>query len=175
MHNFTWRLDIDLNGAGGDSAYLTNHVENFDFTPPAEGSTARDTRNLISVEGSRVWSPGHFNTLVIEDSTLKNGNNRATSYELVPLRSGTARHTEPFTKEDFWVTRYRPAEILAVNLPEYIRNPQSTENQDIVVWYTGSEHHEKNSRDEDRNTVPILWTGFELIPNNLFDGTPFYR
>jgi Cu2+-containing amine oxidase len=178
LHNFTWRLDIDLNGAGGDSAYLTNHVENFNPPPPPPGfqpgSTATDNRARISVEGSRVWNPQRFNTLVIEDSTLTNGNNRATSYELVPMRSGTARHTEPFTEKDFWVTRYRPEQILAVNLPNYISNQQSTANQDIVIWYTGSEHHENNSRDEDRNTVPVLWTGFELIPQNLFDGTPFY-
>jgi Cu2+-containing amine oxidase len=173
MHNFTWRLDIDLNGAGGDSAYLTSHLENLTVSP----SNAMDKRALISEEGSRVWNPQHFNTLVIEDSTLKNGNTppRATSYELVPMRSGTARHTEDFTKEDFWVTRYRPEQILANKLPTYISNQQATANQDLVIWYAGSEHHETNSRAEDNNTVPIIWTGFELIPNNLFDGTPFYR
>jgi len=170
MHNFTWRLDIDLNGAGGDSAYFTSHLE--DLSVPK--SSAMDKKALISVEGSRVWNPQHFNTLLVEDSTLKNGNNRPTSYELVPMRAGTARHTEPFTKEDFWVTRYRPEQILADSLPSYISNQQPTANQDIVIWYTGSEHHENNSRDEDRNTVPVLWTGFELIPNNLFDRTPFY-
>jgi primary-amine oxidase len=182
MHNFTWRLDIDLNGAGGDSAYLTRHLEDPTAplppgcSPPGCGSSAMDKRALISVEGSRVWNPQRFNTLVTEDSTLKNGNTppRATSYELVPMRSGTARHTEDFTKEDFWVTRYRPEQILANKLPTYISNQQDTSNQDIVIWYTGSEHHETNSRAEDNNTVPIIWTGFELIPNNLFDGTPFY-
>ena len=179
MHNFTWRLDIDLDGAGGDSAYLTRHVENFNPPPPRPllGSTAKDKRFLISVEGGRVWNPEDFNTLVVEDSTLKNqnGTGRATSYELVPMRSGNARHSEDFTKKDFWVTRYNPEQILANGLTSYVSGGQSTVNQDIVVWYTGSEHHENNSRDEDRNTVPVLWTGFELIPNNLFDGTPFYQ
>ena len=28
--------------------------------------------------------------------------------------------------------------------------------------------------DKDKNTVQILWTGFDLIPNNLFNKTPFY-
>jgi Cu2+-containing amine oxidase len=178
MHDFTWRLDIDLNGAGGDSAYLTRHVEK-NLTPPfppaATGSTAQDHRGLISVEGSREWNPEEFNTLLIEDRTLLNGNGRHTSYELVPMRSGTARHSEPFLKKDFWVTRYNPAQsLLARNLPDYVRDKQPTENQDLVIWYTGSEHHENHSRDEDRDTVPILWTGFELVPQNLFDGTPFY-
>jgi Cu2+-containing amine oxidase len=170
MHNFTWRLDIDLNGANGNSAYLTSHLE--DLT--VMDSTATDTKDLIEVEGSRVWNPQHFNTLEIFDRTLKNGNGRPTSYELVPMRTGTARHSEPYTKKDFWVTRSNPEELLAKNLPTYIEDRQSTVNEDLVLWYTGSAHHEDNPRDEDRNTVPVIWTGFELVPKNLFDHTPFY-
>ena len=92
------------------------------------------------------------------------------------LRSGSARHSEDFTKKDFWVTRFRgaTAELLADNLPNYIADQQSTVNADIVVWYTGSVHHENNERDEDDNTTPVLWTGFELRPKNLFDRTPFF-
>jgi Cu2+-containing amine oxidase len=173
MHNFTWRLDIDLNGAGGDSAYLTSHYEDLTALPPS--TTATDGKDLISVEGSLVWNPDNFNTLQIVDNTLKNTNDRPTSYELVPMRSGTARHMEPFTKKDFWVSRYDPAQsLLANNLPNYVRDRQSTVNQDLVIWYTGSEHHENDSRDEDKNTVPVLWTGFDLIPNNLFNHTPFF-
>ena len=174
MHNFTWRLDIDLNGAGGNSAELTSHVEDLAVLR----STAKDERELIRVEGSRVWNPYNFNSLLIFGHDLENGpppNGRRTAYELVPLRTGTARHTEAFTREDFWVSRYDPAQsFLADNLPDYVRDKQSTVNQDLVIWYTGSEHHENNSRDEDKNTVPVLWTGFDLVPNNLFNHTPFY-
>ena len=175
IHDFTWRLDIDLNGAGDDSAYFASHYEDLTAVPPA--ITATDGRDLIDVEGGLVWNDQNFNTLQIQDRTLKNAptNGRPTSYELVPMRSGTARHLETFTKKDFWVTRYdRAQSFFADELPDYVRNKQSTRNQDIVIWYTGSEHHENNSRDEDKNTVPVLWTGFELIPNNLFDRTPFY-
>ncbi len=174
MHNFTWRLDIDLNGAGGDSAYLTSHNEDLTLS----NSKATDGKDLIDVEGGLVWNDQNFNTLEIFDSTLKNGNGpdaRRTSYELVPMRTGTARHTEAFMKKDFWVSRYNPSQqFFADYLPDYVRDKQSTVNQDLVIWYTGSEHHENNSRDEDNNTVTVLWTGFELVPNNLFNRTPFY-
>ena len=171
MHSFTWRLDVDLNGAGDDSVYFTRHVEN--LTPP---STAMDDLFLIQIEGSRVWNPERFHTLEIFDRTLQNEHGRPTSYELVPLRSGSARHSEDFTKKDFWVTRFRAptAELLADNLSSYIADQQLTVNADIVVWYTGSVHHENNERDEDDNTTPVLWTGVELRPKNLFDGTPFW-
>ena len=173
MHNFTWRLDIDLNGAGGDSAIWTSHNEIFAL---GQNSSATDDAELIPVEQGLVWNPKKFNTLRVEDSTLKNGSTppRATSYEFVPMRGGTSRHTELFTKKDFWVTRYNPDQFLAKDLPNYVSQRQSTDKQDIVIWYTGSEHHEEHSRDEDKNTVPVLWAGFELVPNNLFDHTPFY-
>jgi Cu2+-containing amine oxidase len=176
MHNFTWRLDVDLNGAGGDSASLTSHNEDLTITPGPGVINSTDEKDLISLEGGLVWNPRNFNTLSIVDKTLKNGNNRATGYELVPMRSGTARHIEDFTQKDFWVTKYDSAQsFLADNLPMYVQNRQSTVNQDIVIWYTGSEHHENNSRDEDKNTVPVLWTGFDLVPQNLFNGTPFFN
>lgn len=169
MHDFTWRLDIDLNGAGGDSASITKHVENLAVTP----STATDSSSLITTEASLVWNATQFNTLEITDSALVNGNGRPTSYELIPLRSGTARHSEAFTKKDFWVTSHNGAELLANNLPTYV-NGGSTVNSDNIIWYTGSAHHENNMRDEDRQTVPVLWVGFQLEPHNLFEGTPFF-
>jgi len=171
MHNFTWRLDIDLDGANGDSVRWTKHTENL----APQKSTAMDSSELILIEQGLVWDPQNFNTLQVQDNRLENGNGRRTSYELVPLRSGTARHSEAFTKKDFWVSRYNPAQsFFADDLPNYVSGRQSTVNQDLVIWYTGSEHHESHSRDEDFNTVSVLWTGFQLVPNNLFDQTPFY-
>jgi len=170
IHNFTWRLDVDLNGAGGDSVHLTRHAENFLVNP----STSADAESLIAVEGGRIWSPTTFNTLEIHDSLLQNGRGRPTAYELVPLRTGTARHTELYTRNDFWVTAFSSTELLAKLLPSYV-NGQNVGSADIVMWYTSSAHHENGMRDEDRDTVPLLWTGFELVPQNLFDRTPFHR
>src|SRR5205807_4065176 len=174
IHNFTWRLDIDLNGASNNSAYWTSHLEQ--LTAPFG---AVDNRVPIEVEGSRVWNPEQFNTLEIGDARLQNGMGHDTSYELVPMRTGTARHHNPlypWTQADFWVTRYRPSQLQVVNgrtfqelplpsLPDYITG-EPTITKDLVIWYTGSEHHENGSRDEDLNTVPVLWTGFELVPHN---------
>jgi primary-amine oxidase len=178
MHDFTWRLDIDLDGPGGDSVYLTRHLEDLTASP---NSTAEDRRELISVEGGRTWIPGEFNTLEIFDRTLRNGNQRRTSYELVPARHGNARHTEPYSRRDFWVTRFAGvnAELFAMDLPADVADRQPTVDADIVVWYTSSVHHEDMERDEDGFTedvgaIPVLWTGFELRPRNLFDGTPFF-
>ncbi len=167
MHTFSWRLDIDLNGSDGDSVQLTRHSE------PLPGLSATDHERLITTESGLVWKPRKYNTLEISDSSLQNDNGRTTSYELVPLRSGTARHNEAFTKKDFWVTRFKEGELLARNLPSFLTN-ESVVNTDVVIWYTVGAHHENGMRDEDRDTVPVKWVGFELSPKNLFNDTPLY-
>ncbi|WBK02579.1 hypothetical protein MMG94_21820 (plasmid) [Methylocystis parvus OBBP] len=111
--------------------------------------------------------------MVVSDSVLKNARGRRTEYELIPLRSGVARHTELFSRNDFWITRAKPDELLAVHLPNYARG-ESVAGEDIAVWYTGSLRHEDHMRDEDRDAVPVLWVGFELRPRNLFDATPLF-
>ena len=169
MHSMSWRLDIDLNGAGGDSVFRTEHIEDLSENP----SDADDNETLIATEGGRTWVDTSFSSLDIEDDTLQNGRGRPTSYELVPYRTGTGRQSEDFTKSDFWVTVANPSELFARDVTSYV-NGQDTSSADVVVWYTGSEHHENGMRDEDRDAVPVLWTGFELRPKNLFDGTPLY-
>ena len=169
MHAFTWRLDIDLGGAGGDSVHLTKHVEDLTANP----STATDSEVLITTEAGLGWSPREFSSLDIGDDVLQNGNGRATSYELVPPRDGVGRHTEGFTKNVFWVTAANDAQLLARNLTTYV-NGQNVASADVVVWHTASAHHEEGMRDEDRDTVPVKWVGWELVPQNLFDRTPFF-
>ena len=98
-HDFTWRLDIDLDGPDGDSVHATKHVEaNLDTCPNC--STATDSSTLIRTERGLAWNAAQFNTLEVTDKALANSNGRATSYELVrcaaaphatanPIRRGT--------------------------------------------------------------------------------------
>ena len=100
---------------------------------------------------------------------------------LMPLPTGgLTRHQEPFTQADFWVTHYKWDEMSAKDLVSYVTPPESVVDTDIVVWYKGSIHHEP--RDEDGEIVGgywkgvalVMWTGFMMMPRNLFDTTPFY-
>jgi Cu2+-containing amine oxidase len=100
---------------------------------------------------------------------------------LMPLLFGTGRHTEDFTKKDLWVTAYDPNQMSARHLPDYVAAGQNVANTDVVIWYKGSLHH--MPRDEDGQTVgnggwqgeaQCMWTGFIMMPNNLFDFTPLY-
>jgi len=172
VHNPTWRLDIDLDGFANDSVHLGVHTET--------GLTASDTAPMITSESGLQWNPLAFNALHIHDANLKNARGHQSSYHLTPWRWGTPRHQEPFSKNDFWVTRYKPGEIFAASLPSFSAPAESVVNTDIVVWYTGSAHH--IVRDEDGEVVNgfwsgeahVMWSGFMLKPHNLFDRTPLF-
>ena len=144
------------------------------------GNSATDTDPLVATEAGLQWDDLAFNSANVHDATLTNSRGHATSYDLIPIRNGTGRHAEAFTKNDFWVTHYKWTEMRPKNLPTYISPPEIVSNSDIVLWYWGSLHH--LPRDEDGEPVGnyfqgeahLMWTGFMLKPHNLFDRTPLY-
>lgn len=169
MHTVTWRLDIDLNGPGGDSVRQSRHIES------STGATATDSEVSITTEGSRTWSPTQFTTWNIYDATLVNEQGKRSSFRLIPLQTGTARHDVPYTQKDFWVTRVnsKSAETAAPDLPLYVSNLQSVSGQDIAVWYTAAIHHEERDED-DIGATQLLPVGFLLKPHDFFGSSPLF-
>ena len=169
MHDFTWRLDIDLNGAGDDSVYLARHFELFSF--------GFDDLFLIGVEGGRMWNPESFHTVEIFDRTLQNGRGRRTSYELVPLRSGSARHSEDFTQKDFWsrgsteIPRNSWRTTCLTLLP--ITNQRSMRILSFGTPVQFTTRRTSGTKTEIRH--PCSGLDLNSVPKNLFDGTPFWR
>jgi Cu2+-containing amine oxidase len=111
----------------------------------------------------------------ISDADLVNAQGKRSTYVLIPERSGMARHVEAHSKHDFWVTReqVKGIQLNARELPVYVSNQQSVVGTDIVVWYTGSFHHEERDED-DEGPTHIMWVGFTLKPHDLFDASPLY-
>jgi hypothetical protein len=178
-HNAIWRIDIDLDGVTNSLARL-QHIE--DSTNAA--GMANDTNAPLPTAQGLVWSPRTHDMLEITNPTFKNAQNNLSSYHLVPLVTGggLTQHYESFTQNDFWVTPYNPSQFAAKNLAAYIAGKPSVVNTDLVIWYKGSLHH--HPRDEDGvydqngnwiGTADVMWTGWMLMPNNLFDCSPLYQ
>jgi primary-amine oxidase len=175
MHNSLWRVDIDLNGAGGDSVFLTRHLE------PTSSPSWTDTHVPFNGhrEGAVDFSASEFTTLHVSDATLKNANGKQTAYEIKPLVRGVARHMEPWMRNDFWVTRYKATELQFKNIITYSNN-EPTDNTDIVVWVNAPILHiprDEDGRIENSYWVGVaiaMWGGFDMKPHNLFERTPFY-
>ncbi len=178
VHNALWRIDIDLDGVTNNVAHL-QHIEN----PADPGGTASDSSTPIPTAQGLVWAARTHDMLEITNPAFKNAQNNASSYHLLPLVTGggLTQHHEDFTQNEFWVTPYNPNQFAAKNLVSYVGGGPSVANTDIVVWYKGSLHH--HPRDEDGvydshgtwiGTADVMWTGFMLMPNNVFDCSPLY-
>jgi hypothetical protein len=214
MHTTCWRIDIDLGGSGpgaeqarshGNTPYLIRHLEpggNIRFRGEQKAVLFNSGR-----EGPADWDPKQFTVLRIinnpdaqrkglaDGATDLEKLNSVLAYDLVPLRSGSARHLSrpndfkrqgwhAFTQKDFWVTGYRNNEFSPIDLPANVQRGEPLVNSDLVVWYNSSELH--IPRDEDmrrgeghqdraRGGTLVLWSGFDLRPRNLFRQTPFLK
>lgn len=176
MHGGLWRLDIDLNGRPGDAVSITRHVE----TTGAASAVDTTTPFNGGVEGFADWHAPEFTQLRITDAQLQNGRNHPVGYDLIPMRSGTARHQEGWAHHDFWVSAYVAAQGSYSQVGTYVQNGEAVTNNDVVIWHFTPIHH--LPRDEDGRAVGgvwqgvalLMWGGFELRPRNLFETTPLH-
>ena len=118
----------------------------------------------------------------MSNPALSNARNTPSTYHLVALPTGgLTQHFESFTQNDLWVTPYNFGQFAARNLPSYVAGAPSVANRDLVLWYKGSLHHHPRAEDGAygsdggwRGTALVMWTGFMLMPHDLFDCTPQY-
>ena len=186
MHNAYWRVDVDLIDGRKNNAMVMNHAET------TRDPRAQDTAEPFNygVEGGIDWKPEEF-TMVRVESERKNANGKPIAYDLMPSRQGSSRHKEAFTHHDLWVSRShpeRPLELIYGNLPAIVKDGESVEGTDVVLWVTSASHHEPRDEDGKPNagrrlwrwddgwegSALVMWSGFDLRPRNLFDRTPFY-
>jgi Cu2+-containing amine oxidase len=121
--------------------------------------------------------------LNVTNDKLKNARKMSYSYDVVPLRMGNARHfgdKEECTHHDFWVSVNRKGEVYYPKVPEYVKPGAKIMNADVVIWHSSACHHEPRSEDGKMvegnftGSTPVAWSGFDLRPRNVFDGTPHF-
>ncbi len=179
VHNALWRIDIDLDGVTNSVSRL-QHLED----PNNIAGTATDTATPLATAQGMVWGARTHDALEVTNPVFKNAQSHSSGYRLMPMVTGggLTQHYEPFTHNEFWVTPYNPGQFAAKNLPTYVAPNPSVANTDIVLWYKGSLHHQPRDEDGAYNafgnwigTAHVMWTGFMLMPHDLFDCSPFYK
>ncbi|HEX5759623.1 MAG TPA: hypothetical protein VF121_10545 [Thermoanaerobaculia bacterium] len=168
MHTALWRVDLDLDGPDGDLAAFVEHTER-DATGPTHFAT--DTELVLAEEWQGRWDPEAFSAVRIADAQRRNANGHAIAYELVPVRTGSSRHVEPFSQQDFRVTLFHEdeADPEASEVPELV-DGEALAAGNVVLWHTSASHHDPH--DEDGLFALVRESGFDLVPRNLFDTTP---
>jgi hypothetical protein len=206
MHNTCWRVNVNLGGTGKNSVYAVTHEE-----LAQDAGKAKQHEQLLGVEGPGEWHAKEFTFLRVkphQDRAIvagegegeggagpkqvaqkEDGKLKDFSYDLLPLRQGSARHygkNEEFTHHDYWVTPNVTGELFYYNLPKYInkQSPRPTVDTDVVLWYMSSVLHVPRTEDGHMDNGKVMsgaagvaltaWSGFDLRPRNLFPTTPLY-
>ncbi len=152
--------------------------------PDATASTRTTTITPFTVEAAADIAPSRLRSWRIREAAggATNAHGHLIGYELVPLESGhrdEGPSFEPFTHDDFYVTRYSACEQFASHnnqllgcgdhLQDFVSG-QSIDGEDIVAWYGMTFHH--IPRDEDEAHMHAHWNGFRLEPRDWSDATP---
>jgi primary-amine oxidase len=177
IHNYYWRLDFDLGETAEDDV-----VEEFNYTPAAGGQARQLGVSQLTGEAARSIDPTGLRSWQIRDAGATGVNGRSLAYGLEPI---TIAHRdvgpsyEPWTANDFYVTRYRECERYAShnptlngcadNLAGFV-NGESLEGADLVLWYGLTFHH--IPRDEDEPFMHVHWSGFRLTPRDWMAAHP---
>jgi primary-amine oxidase len=178
VHNFYYRLDLDVDGPENDVVEEFNHRQ----VEPRRSLRSADGWTPLLTETSRPLSAETFRTWRVVDRGSTNANGHPRSWELIPGGNGVFRGaaSEAFTHGDFWVTRYRPSELplsasdprpIKRALPAYV-NGESVAGEDVVIWYVMHVHHVP--RTEDWPAMPVVFAGFELHPRDVLDSSPLH-
>ncbi|MDP9190245.1 MAG: hypothetical protein M3P06_00900 [Acidobacteriota bacterium] len=187
MHDVLWRIDVDLNGSGGDTAVQLTHIEAANAS-----QLSRDVEEPFNggVEGVAQWNPVTFSTIGVADKTL-NAHGNEIGYVMQIATPGLSRHygespgatrKEKFTQSDFAVTRFKQSERDALFDSDHVRylqpdqyllgdgfpgmgvaDGESVEDTDVVLWHRSSAHHHPHDEDHAPGDPSNLMTGITNV------------
>ncbi|MCK5829042.1 MAG: putative Ig domain-containing protein [Methylococcales bacterium] len=175
LHNFFWRLDFDLTSSGNN-----DYVEELNF-PLVSGKREKSITKFSS-EAARSVNPSTLRSWRIVDGNVKNSNGHVRSYEFELIETGhkdVGPNHEPFTHNDFFVTKANNCEKFAShnptingcgkNLAEFA-NGEDVSGNDIIVWVGLSFYH--MPRVEDAPHMDSHWNHFNIIPRDWHAKNP---
>jgi len=204
LHVGCWMFEPDLGDptnpdAGGPEHNVVQLVRRVPVNPGREDGKFKVERRPFgtppctepdkpALEGPADWVAEEFTTLRVESTVRKNNNPtpQPTSYDLVPVRTGSMRHIQPvfeFANHDFWVTAGGTGpESRYVEVPSYVGNPpRPVDRTPVTVWHNAAALHVPRAEDfavdgvsNFPNGAVAAWAGFLLKPRNLFDSTPLF-
>ena len=184
------RLDMAVDGPG-NSVYEVN-TRAAPLGPDNPQSNAfypEKTLLATESEAQRTVDPLSGRYWLISNPSVSNYLGQPVSYKLMP-GDGILPFADPeasvskragFFRKHLWVTPYNPDEMSPTGpypnqhpggdgLPKWTQANRSVENTDIVVWYNFGSHHVP--RPEDWPVMPVMYTGFKMMPVGFFDRNP---
>ena len=190
QHFFSVRLDMNVDGRNNSVYEVNTKAEPMGPANP-QGNAFFAERTLLAteLEAQRNTDPLTGRYWLIANPSVNNYIGQPVSYKLVPGENilpfahpeASVSKRAGFMRKQLWVTPYSPDEMAPTGpypnqhpggsgLPEWTEADRSVENTDIVVWYNFGHHHVP--RPEDWPVMPVMYTGFKLMPVGFFDRNP---
>jgi primary-amine oxidase len=191
QHFFTFRLDMDVDGA------LPNRVAEMNSVPvpggvenPYGGAFQMvETPLLKESEAQRALDLSTSRKWIVTNSAVRNALGHPTGYALLPGENAVpfaqpeswVRRRARFLDSHIWVTPYRAREMYAGGeypnqsrgddgLARWTAADRTIQDRDVVLWYTMGITH--NPRPEDWPVMPVHSAGFKLVPWGFFGRNP---
>lgn len=191
QHFFNFRLDLDVDGPGNNSVVEVNTValptgpdnpyHNAFVAKEQVLRTEQEARRNLNMETARVWT--------VINNSVRNAVGDPVGYALMPgdnavpyaSPESSMRKRAGFLNAQLWVTPYDPTELYAAGdyvtqsqggdgLTQWVKADRSIEGKDVVLWYTLGITH--IPRPEDWPVMPVVHTGFKLMPTGFFNRNP---
>ena len=186
LHMGGWRMEFNL----GDPRTNTIEMVERDHDQAGQPYTSKRPFNG-GREGGEIWDPTKFSVLSITSGQTRNRAEppRLIGYTLKPVRNGSVRTRQDFTKADFWVSRLQPdqsprsqrgVELRFIDVAKNtLPKPEPLRGKATVVWHHAGLNHIVRNEDygvtgrKDQGSAINTWVGFDLVPSNLWHATPF--
>ncbi|MDR3699877.1 MAG: primary-amine oxidase [Candidatus Sulfopaludibacter sp.] len=184
QHFFSFRLDLDVDGAANSAVELNsvsmppgpqNPQNNGFMMQETPLRTERAAERNINLESSRRW--------IVRNAATGAGYALLPGENAVPLArpESWVRKRAGFLNFHIWVTPFSPTEMYPAGdypnqsrggdgLPKWTAADRPIDNKDVVLWYTMGITH--NPRPEDWPVMPVHAAGFELVPWGFFPRNP---
>ncbi len=191
QHFFNFRLDLDIDGAAGNSVVEMNTAPATIGPADPYGKAMVMTETLLRREGEaqRQVDAGSARKWKVMNPGRRNELGEPVGYLLIPgensvpymAPSSWIRKRAGFVNAHLWATPFEGSEMNAggayVNqsregggLPQWTRGNRSIENTDVVLWYTLGITH--IPRPEEWPVMPVHRAGFQLVPSGFFSSNP---
>ena len=190
QHFFSVRLDMSVDGPANSVYEVNTRAEPIGPDNP-QGNAFFAEKTLLGTESEaqRTIDPFAGRYWLIANPSVSNYVGQPVSYKLVPGDNilpfahpeASVSKRAGFARKNLWVTPYQPDEMSPTGpypnqhpggdgLPKWTQANRNVENTDIVVWYNFGSHHVP--RPEDWPVMPVMYTGFKLMPVGFFDRNP---
>jgi Copper amine oxidase, enzyme domain len=184
VHLAAWRMEFDLGAPDANDLHVEERIG--DPASAAADLVHRPFNN--GVEGGEVWIPEKFTSLVVESTAVDDRHSPPLKigYKLMPLRGGALRNYHRYTQNDVWAALLTGPtgstdRLRFIDVPSYVELARPLAGHSFALWATAALHHVP--RTEDFGAVGnraadglalAMWTGFDLMPHNLWDKTPLF-